>query len=428
MLQVEQAVRDGDLVRAKTVFQNIHALHERHDLDLEDEFHFRYAKAAYVVGMSEPALQSVVKYLAVAGREGQHYEEALALMNTAQSASSAIDISAHLSPNIIADAYLSGAEQAILEDDLVRAKNAIQGIRALQEQHELDLPDAFHFRYANASASVDLPDQALESVVKYLAEAGREGQHYVEALELMNRAQVAVSCRGWDSEEYFKTATLEQVTACLDTGIDAKTRDESGVTPLHRAVRYSENTDVIDALLNANVDVAAKDDDERTPLHWAIEDDNAVAVKALTEAGADPNVQDNDSQTPLLDAAMKTENPEVIEALINAGADMEARDNEECTPLHLAAKFNNTVAIAALIEAGADLEAQSRFGFTPLYFAVEEGHPGAIRVLLKVGADRARAREKWTTLHWAVAYYEDPGAIKALLNGRANIRAKDKFT
>ncbi|MDE2890612.1 MAG: hypothetical protein OXR72_20620 [Gemmatimonadota bacterium] len=53
-----------------------------------------------------------------------------------------------------------------------------------------------------------MPDQALESVMKYLAVSGREGQYYVEALELMNRAQIAVSCRGWDTEGYFKTAMI----------------------------------------------------------------------------------------------------------------------------------------------------------------------------------------------------------------------------
>ena len=68
----------------------------------------------------------------------------------------------------------------------------------------------------------------------------------------MNRAQIAVSCRGWDTEEYFTTATLEEVTVCLDTGIDARTKDESGVTPLHRAVRHSEDSDVITPLRNAS--------------------------------------------------------------------------------------------------------------------------------------------------------------------------------
>ena len=57
---------------------------------------------------------------------------------------------AQLPPEIRVDAYLLQAEQDIRDGDLDRARTVIQNIRNLQEQHELDLPDEFHFRYANA--------------------------------------------------------------------------------------------------------------------------------------------------------------------------------------------------------------------------------------------------------------------------------------
>ena len=40
---------------------------------------------------------------------------------------------------------------------------------------------------------MDLPQQALESVMKYPAVSSRDGQRYVEAMELIGPAQVAVS-------------------------------------------------------------------------------------------------------------------------------------------------------------------------------------------------------------------------------------------
>ncbi len=368
LLQVEQAVRDGDLDRGRTVIHKIRTLKNQNELDLEVEFYYRYGKAADALGMSDVALDSVVKYLAAAGREGQHYGEALALMNSLRVGSPQRDVWVKLSPHILADANLTDAEQAILDGNLDRARTAIRDIRALQEQHELDLLDEFHFRYAKAANSIDLPELALESVMKYLAASGRERQHYVGALELMNRAQFAVSCRGWDTEEYFKTATLDEVSACLDTGIDATMKDESG---------------------------------------------------------ADPRVRDNDKQTPLLEASKMTKNPEVIEYLLNAGADKQERDNDERTPLHLAAKFNNTVAIAALIEAGADLEVQDENERTPLHYAAEQGHPDAIELLLKAGANRARVKPKWTALHWAVSYNGDPVDIEDLLKAGAKLNARD---
>ena len=180
------------------------------------------------------------------------------MMNKAQAGSSRGDVSAQLSPDIMADAYLLHAEQAIREGDPDRCRAAIQDIDNLQEQHELDLPHEFHFRYARAAESADLLGQALESVVTYLAASGREGQYYVEALELMNRVQMAVSCRGWDTEEYFKTATLEEVTACLATGVDLEARRDSGVMPLHRAAKNTLNPAVVKALVDAGANLEAR--------------------------------------------------------------------------------------------------------------------------------------------------------------------------
>ena len=52
LLQVEQAIRDGDHERARTVIRSIRALQDQHDLDLADEFHFKYAKGAVFVEMA----------------------------------------------------------------------------------------------------------------------------------------------------------------------------------------------------------------------------------------------------------------------------------------------------------------------------------------------------------------------------------------
>ena len=91
---------------------------------------------------------------------------------------------AQLPSDIMLDSYLLRAEQAARDGDLAGARAAINKIISLQNEHELNLTDDFHFRYAKAADAADLPERALESVVRYLAAAGREGQHYVEALEL----------------------------------------------------------------------------------------------------------------------------------------------------------------------------------------------------------------------------------------------------
>ena len=106
LLLVEQAVRDGDLDRGRTVIDKIRTLQNQHELSLEVEFYFRYARAADALGLSDVAFESVVKCLAAAGREGQIYDDALALLSSVKVESSQGDVSAQLSPDIIADAKL----------------------------------------------------------------------------------------------------------------------------------------------------------------------------------------------------------------------------------------------------------------------------------------------------------------------------------
>ena len=460
LLQAEQAIRNGDSFRAQAAIQNILRLQKEHELDLSDEFHFRYAKAADAVDLSEQALESIVKYLTASGREGQHYVEALALMNKVKDKSSGDVVAAQLSPNIIADAYLLKAEQAIRDGDHNRARDAIQNIRNLQEQHELDLPDEFHFRYAKAADVLDMSDQALESVLKYLVASGREGQHYLDALELMNKVQTAVSCKGWDTEEYFKTATLEEVTACLDAGVDLNERDDAGATPLHRAAQNIENQDVIKALIEAGADKEAGDNDKRTPLHWAVVYNNSVAIKALIEASADLDVQDKDKQTPLSYsvffghrtaievlieagadrglaahtwtflhwAVTYNKNPVAIKALLNAGANPKAKDHVKQTPLHVAAKFNeNPDILKVLIEAGADLNARDGYRSTPLHIAAEfNKNLNILKVLIEAGADlKARDGYRSTPLHVVAKFNENPEVVKLLLDAGAGLKTRD---
>ena len=44
-------------------------------------------------------------------------------------------------------------------------------------------------------------------------------------------AQRTPSCEEWNTKEYFQTATVENVTACLDAGADPKARDYDGTRP-----------------------------------------------------------------------------------------------------------------------------------------------------------------------------------------------------
>ena len=94
-----------------------------------------------------------------------------------------------LPPDMQADRYLLQAEEQIERRNFDAAKQSLDRILALQEQHGLELPEEFFFRYAEVVERLGLYDEAIESVTKYLTLAGRDGAHYRAALRLLNSAE-----------------------------------------------------------------------------------------------------------------------------------------------------------------------------------------------------------------------------------------------
>ena len=153
------------------------------------------------------------------------------------------------------------------------------------------------------------------------------------------------SCSHWNTPKFFKTASVEDVTACLKAGADPKAQDEDGWTPLHHIVRGNGNSSLVAALLQSGADPNARAKRGWTPLHGAalsaannMEFTSPDIISALIKAGADPNARDADGETPLFNAASYgAKNPAVIAALVEAGADPGIRDEDGQTPLHTAA-------------------------------------------------------------------------------------------
>ena len=102
-------------------------------------------------------------------------------------------LAAELSPDIQADRYLVQAERQIRSGDHAGALATLDRILALQEEHGLEIPDGFWFKRAEVSRQAGLHAQAAESATRYLETAGRSGEHYLAALELLDAAELAVA-------------------------------------------------------------------------------------------------------------------------------------------------------------------------------------------------------------------------------------------
>jgi uncharacterized protein len=201
----------------------------------------------------------------------------------------------------------------------------------------------------------------------------------------------------------------EVTQVLLDAGADPNARDASGFTPLLHAVRDSDygldpaqkaaSVLIVKALLahGANPNLRLALDKEKTaaeikaqgntgarakrtaititevelqgatPVALAAECNNLEAIKALVEAGADPNIPTEHGTTALILAS-------------GAGTDVQrARQPEErATALQTA---------AYLLDHGADINAAGQFGWTALHSASYQGLNDLITLLVSKGAN-----------------------------------------
>ena len=101
----------------------------------------------------------------------------------------AIPMVAQLPPEILVDRYLLQAEQRQAQGNHYGALESLQKALDLQKEHGLTLPDEFHFQHAQVAFSAGEVQAALEAVKKYLTLAGRKGEHYRDALRLLDSAE-----------------------------------------------------------------------------------------------------------------------------------------------------------------------------------------------------------------------------------------------
>lgn len=168
-------------------------------------------------------------------------------------------------------------------------------------------------------------------------------------------------------------ATLRDVRKELDSGASATNQDVfDGWTPLHYAVQYNTDLEIIALLMERGADVNSKTNLGRTPLQLAAGYNSDVRVIGLLlDRGAHIGAKNDAGLTALHFAALSNENPLIIALLLDRGADLEARTNSNSTPLHLAAESNlHPDVILKLLELGADFTAQDGGGNMPLHRAL----------------------------------------------------------
>jgi ankyrin repeat protein len=152
----------------------------------------------------------------------------------------------------------------------------------------------------------------------------------------------------------------------------------------------------------------------------AVVQDQAAAVQALLQRGADPNARatpaeedawalenrsDDDPAPPLIVLACRfgsIEGPRVIQLLLEKGAKVNSADCNGVTPLMAAAELGMD-SVRLLLEHGAKINVKDRAGKTPLMYAMNNRGLNTVALLLEKGADiNARDASGWTPLMFAI--------------------------
>ena len=83
LVQTEAYIKEQDYAAAQETMEKILDLQKKHDLKTPDVFHFKYAEVLERAGSYAEAIESLNRYLELAGRSGTHYREALELLHAA---------------------------------------------------------------------------------------------------------------------------------------------------------------------------------------------------------------------------------------------------------------------------------------------------------------------------------------------------------
>jgi len=196
-----------------------------------------------------------------------------------------------------------------------------------------------------------------------------------------------------DIEEGKVADVLRVVTGEFKDDLDKELYEDR--TPVRQAIMEGQ-VEVLRALLDAGADPNLATPVERASNLWVAADwGSAACTTLLLERGADPNVQRSDNGSTPLWVAVFNQDDEVTRALLlsNPGipcrTDLRTTDNGG-TPLWAACMGGYYDAAQWLLERGADPNARTdpegkEWGCTPLAVARSLGHDAIVQLLLENG-------------------------------------------
>jgi ankyrin repeat protein len=218
----------------------------------------------------------------------------------------------------------------------------------------------------------------------------------------------------------------ETVAYLLNEGADVNCGNTNRVTPLHISSSVG-NPEITWLLIEKDADVGLADYQLHTPLHYAVANGFSEVAEMLVMSGAPLEAKNSYDRTPLLLCARERGTPEIARLLIDAGADVNVKDRFESTPLELAAWRGYKEIIGLLIENGAEIPVTGRKARTILFLACQQGLSDLFRLQVEKGIDVTIPNSSQGTLMHDAAKGGSPEIIDALIKKGLNVATKDKY-
>lgn len=274
------------------------------------------------------------------------------------------------------------------------------------------------------------------------------GRGHKSAAEFLLKSGADVNARDSNGSQAPLHVAAQQGYAELSRVLLANGADPNaevrGWTPLHYAAKNGL-VEVIDLLVKAGAKLEAVEETGATPLILAIVGQNRfnnpnlsypnpAAVRALLNAGADPNNQGRTPEPPLL-RAVKSPNWEIFEILIaHPRVDVNGKSRLGETPLIQAITQPREDAVSALLERKANVNQRGPNGETALHAAVAKGYLTLAKLLLENGADPNLQNDTGRTpVHFACganSAQEAPVSfeiLQLLLEHKANPNIRERY-
>lgn len=220
--------------------------------------------------------------------------------------------------------------------------------------------------------------------------------------------------------------TEEEWNKFIATGVDIKqfrfTELCEGDTPLHIAVKFHTNHNLIRPMVNAGIDINILNTEGETPLHSAvIFNNNPQIIKELVALGSNINAHSIEVPTPLIYAIILNK-ISFVQELLTLGANVDEKDAQGAPPLVFAFQLRNCHTIPILLKFGANLN-QLIDEETPVWSTLFEvdNSVDMISMIITYGFDvNVQNIHGFTPLHYAVSTNETSENILFLLDHGAD--------